>query len=212
MNSLKKFWSFLKEDSWQSWIISLILIVIIIKLIIFPSLSFISGTKLPLVVVESCSMYHSSTFEGWWESHKLWYEEKNISKSLFSSFSLKSGLNKGDIVFVKSPKNLKLGNIIIFQAEAKTKYPIIHRIVNLNTLETKGDNNPDQLKKTNNLPGVDETSISESQVIGKAYGKIPYLGWLKLAFFEPFKKDERKGFCKELGRSSDQNVKILVNP
>ena len=56
--SLKKFWAFLQEDSWQSWVVSLILIIIIIKFVFFPLLSFVTGTTLPLVVVESCSMYH----------------------------------------------------------------------------------------------------------------------------------------------------------
>jgi len=66
---LTKFWKFLNEDSWQSWIVSLILIVLFIKLILFPGLSYLTGSSLPLVVVESCSMYHESNFDSWWDKN-----------------------------------------------------------------------------------------------------------------------------------------------
>ena len=52
-NPLLKFWKFLKADTWQSWLISMILLVIIIKFIFFPLLSLITGSSLPLVVVDS---------------------------------------------------------------------------------------------------------------------------------------------------------------
>ena len=76
----KKFWKFLKKDTWQSWVVSLILAFIIIKFIFFPGLSFVMGTSLPLVVVESCSMYHEADFEKWWESNSAWYERNGITK------------------------------------------------------------------------------------------------------------------------------------
>ena len=100
MDSLKKFWKFLNEDSWQSWLVSLVLIVVIIKFIFFPALSFITQTPLPLVVVESCSMYHESNFEDWWEKNSGWYESKEIAYEEFKEFPFRSGLNKGDIIFV----------------------------------------------------------------------------------------------------------------
>lgn len=57
---LKKFWYLLwKDESWKGWIFSIIILFIFIKLIFFPSLNFLTGTKLPLAIVESCSMYHS---------------------------------------------------------------------------------------------------------------------------------------------------------
>lgn len=198
MNYLKEFWEFLKKDTWQSWIVSIILIVISIKIIFFPLLSLITGTSLPLVVVESCSMYHSSSFESWWNSNGVWYEDKNITKDKFSSFTLKNGLTKGDIVVVRGAKYPKQGEIIIFTPNVQTKsaYPIIHRVLTESPLSTKGDNNPEQLKGANNLQGVDETKIEREQVIGKAVIKIPLLGWIKLIFFEPLKPEQSRGFCK----------------
>ena len=61
--SLKKFWEFLKKDSWPSFMVSLILALIIIKFIFFPIMTLLTGTILPLVIVESCSMYHSESLD-----------------------------------------------------------------------------------------------------------------------------------------------------
>ncbi|MEK7083592.1 MAG: hypothetical protein AAB972_05450, partial [Patescibacteria group bacterium] len=90
--TLQKFWSFLKEDSWPSLLVSIIIIVIIIKFIFFPLLALITGSSLPLVVIESCSMYHNSQFENWWDQNSPLYEDKNITKQQFSKFPFKNGL------------------------------------------------------------------------------------------------------------------------
>ena len=185
-SKLKKFWKFLKEDTWQSWIVSIILIIIFIKLIFFPVLSLFTGSTLPLVVVESCSMYHESSFGDWWDRNKAWYESKNITEDNFKSFSFKNGLNKGDIIFVTAKKDYKIGDVIIFTAQ--TKHPLIHRIVTLSQIETKGDHNTNQLEI--------EKNIKKESILGKATLKIPLLGWIKLIFFEPFKPEQQRGLCK----------------
>lgn len=185
-NIIKDFWAFLKEDSWQSWLVSIILIVVGIKFIFFPLMALITGTALPLVVVESCSMYHESSFDEWWNQNSVWYESKGIMQSEFKDFSFKNGLNKGDIILVWGYSNYNIGDIMIFNAP--TKYPIIHRIISLEPLSTKGDHNVGQIE------GI-EKDIKENAIIGKAIAKIPYLGWVKLIFFEPFKSREQRGFC-----------------
>lgn len=183
---IKKFWEFLKKDTWPSWIVSIILIILFIKLIFFPLLSMITGTSLPLVVVESCSMYHESDFDEWWEKNKAWYEQKDIAKSDFESFPLKNGLNKGDIVFVLGKKNYEIGDVIIFNAP--TKHPLIHRAVSVNPTSTKGDHNTAQLEIESNIP--------KESILGRATLKIPLLGWIKLVFFEPFRPASQRGFCE----------------
>jgi signal peptidase I len=184
MNWLKKFWEFLKKDTLASWIVSLVLLFILIKFIIFPILSLITGSSLPLVVVESCSMYHNSDFEDWWYQNSAWYLSRNITKSDFTSFNLKSGLNKGDIVVVLGDKQPKIGEIIVYSA--RTQYPLIHRIVTLSPLGTKGDNNVEQLNIEQDIKGP---------IIGKAVARIPLIGWIKLIFLEPFKSAGQRGFC-----------------
>jgi hypothetical protein len=192
--ALRKFWKFLQEDSWPSWIVSIILVIILVRGVFFPILSFATGATLPLVVIESCSMYHETNFEQWWENNAKWYESKGISKEEFRSFIFKGGLNKGDIMLVWGKSEYKIGDILIFNAQ--TSHPLIHRIVSETPLSTKGDHNSEQLTKENNLQGINEVNINKNTIIGKAVGRIPLLGWAKLIFFEPFKSKSERGFCK----------------
>lgn len=196
-NPLRIFWEFLKEDSWTSWFVSLLLLVVLIRFIFFPTLSLVTGSALPLVVIESCSLYHKTSFDAWWNQNQEWYENKGISKSDFKSFPYKNGLNKGDIIFVWGKGNYNIGNIIIFEPNpgSTAGHPIIHRIISLDPIGTKGDHNSMQLTSNNNAQKIDETSIPENRVIGKATFKIPALGWIKLIFFEPFRPASERGFC-----------------
>ncbi len=190
----KKIWDFLwKDDSLLSWLFSLILAFIIVKFIFFPFLSLFLGTSMPLVVVESGSMHHPGSFIGnviglednfeiWWKEESKWYFNMGLNKTEAEKWPLKTGLEMGDIVVVSRKDNLKVGDIIIF--EAGKKHPIIHRIVKIKEIngkvyyETKGDNNSGQLSI--------EKSIPENAVIGKAVFRIPFLGWVKLAFVKLF--------------------------
>lgn len=186
-HGLQKFWRFLKQDTWQSWIVSLVLAFIFIKFIFFPILSWGFATKLPLVIVESCSMYHSSNdFDSWWTSNGGWYENRGISKADFEKMSFHNGLNKGDIVFVTGRGGYNVGNILIFNSNYQ--YPLIHRLIRTEPFDTKGDNNPSQLPA--------ELDIQTGEIVGKAWGKIPGLGWIKLIFFEGTKPEGQRGFCK----------------
>lgn len=185
-NWLRRFWEFLKEDTWQSMVVSLILAFIIIKFIFFPVLSFITGASMPLVIVESCSMHHSRSLAEILNDGI--YDQFGIGSENTSSFSFKNGLEKGDIIIVVSAKEAKVGNVIIFQGGQKN--PIIHRIVRIDEndlITTKGDNN------NGLLPA--EQGIKRENVIGKAVFRVPYLGWLKLIFYEPFRSASSRGFC-----------------
>jgi len=201
---IKKFWNYLKQDTWHSWLVSLIILYLVIRLVFFPLMSFVTGSPLPLVIVESCSMYHHSAFDNWWDTHSSWYEAKDISKEEFSAFSYKNGLNKGDILLVLKRDNYNEGDIIIFKPnpESTSPNPIIHRIISENPFATKGDNNLAQLSANNNLYRIDETSIPTSNILGKAVLRIPLAGWLKLIWIEPFRAEAERGLCVE-----NQNLK-----
>ncbi|MFA4960325.1 MAG: hypothetical protein WC548_01555 [Candidatus Pacearchaeota archaeon] len=189
--TLKKFWNFLRKDSWASIVVTLILAFIIIKYIFFPILSFLTGTPLPLVIVESCSMHHEKNgFEEIFDISNI-YEKNEITLDDTDDWTFQNGFNKGDIIFVVgTTNNVKIGDVIIFNAaRSLSPHPIIHRVVKTNeTLETKGDNNAGQLTQTNNPNMVDETNIEKNQIIGKAIFRIPYVGWVKLIWFELLKK------------------------
>ena len=182
---LHRFYHFLHEDSWQSWLVSCILIIGFIKLIFFPGLALLTGTPLPLVVVESCSMYHVGPFDDWYAANKEWYSSRQIRAENFSEFAFKNGINKGDIIFVIADKQPTIGDVIIFTST--TQYPIIHRMIADHPIQTKGDNNPSQLQQ--------ETNIQQEQVIGKAVVRIPLLGWVKLIFFDFNKPADLRGLC-----------------
>lgn len=197
----KKFWFIVwKDNSFKGWLISIIFLFIIIKFIFFPVLNLTTGTQLPLVIVESCSMYHQghliSNFNDWFARHETKYSNIDITKSEFNTFNLKRGFAKGDILFVVGvkPEKVKIGNVIIFNANYTN--PIIHRVVQINQKDGKyifstlGDNNNGQLDL--------EKQINQDQIIGKAVFNIaPYLGWGKLVFFEFRKAPQDRGFCKE---------------
>ena len=197
----EKFWFLVwKDDSPKGWIFSIIFLFIFIKFILFPGLSLITGTSLPLAIVESCSMYHDgnilSNFNKWYERHDSGYSQYGINNSDFQTFIFKNGFNKGDILFIIGAKTekLKKGDVIIFNANQQN--PVIHRIIDVKekngkrVFSTMGDNNHGQLSF--------EKEITEDKIIGKAVFKLaPYLGWGKLIFFEGRQPASNKGFCKE---------------
>jgi len=197
---LNKFWFLVwKDDSFKGWLISIIFIFIIIKFIFFPSLSFVTGTELPLAIVESCSMYHQGNFfsdyDAWWQNQQLKYFQFGITKGDFIKFPFKKGFNKGDILFIvgSKPEKIEIGDIIIFNSGVRST-PIIHRVVNIENknkeyiFSTIGDNNPSQISF--------EKSINENQIVGKAVFRIaPYLGWAKLAFYQINNKNDN-WLCK----------------
>ncbi len=197
----KKFWFLLwKDDSWKGWIFSIIFLFVFIKFLFFPALSLVTGTSLPLAIVESCSMYHKgnlfSDFDAWWEDHESKYSEFTINKLDFQDFKLKNGFNKGDILFIikADPEKLKVGDVIIF--EAGTEHPVIHRIVKISETDgsrifsTMGDN-------VGNVQSFEE-EITQDRLIGKAVIKaVPYMGWIKLALYEWKKPESKRGLCNE---------------
>lgn len=197
----KKFWFLLwKDDSFKGWVFSIVFLFIFIKFIFFPGLSLVTGTSLPLAIVESCSMYHKgnllSNFDSWWERHDDKYSAFIINELDFQDFPMKNGFNKGDILFIVGTKaeKLKEGDIIIFNANQRN--PIIHRIVDIKNVNgekifsTIGDNNNGQL--------TFEKSIREDMLVGKAVVKIaPYFGWVKLVFYDWQKPESERGFCNE---------------
>lgn len=202
---LKKIWEktwfiLWKDDSLKGWIFSIIFLFVFIKFIFFPVLSLVTGTSLPLAIVESCSMYHEgnvlSNYDNWWQEHETKYSKYDMEKEEFENFKFKNGFDKGDILFIieAKPEKLKIGDVIIFST--KQKNPVIHRIIEIENqngeyiFSTIGDNNNGQLSF--------EKNIKQEQLIGKSIFKIaPYIGWGKLIFFEASRPPSERGFCKE---------------
>lgn len=193
-NLFGKFWYFIwHEDSMESWMINIVLAFILIKYLVYPGLGFVFATTHPIVAVVSGSMYHGNGFDDYWINGGGWYDDNGVSKSLFNTFPMRNGFSKGDIMVLRgvSSKDLEIGDIIVFiSAQDRPRPdPIIHRIVAKNEVNgeiifgTKGDN-----YRTNNKPinGCDfngclyESDIKANQIIGKAFIRVPYLGYVKI--------------------------------
>jgi len=169
----KKVWHFIwEDDSIWSWLVNIILAVVIIKFVVYPGLGFALGTTHPIVAVVSGSMEHDGNFDSWWETQKSWYFDKTITKEMFVKYPFRNGFNKGDIMILYKPNDLKAGDVIVFRASRPE--PIIHRIILVGDgfYQTKGDHNSDST--------FDERNIKQSDIIGKAVFRIPYLGYIKI--------------------------------
>jgi len=187
-----RIWYFVwHEDSVWSWIVNIILAFIIIKYLVYPGLGLLFGTAFPIVAVVSESMEHPGGFDEWWQSpascpgrectQQEWYLNREINQNDFQEFPFKNGFNKGDIIVLlgNDPSKVEVGDVIVFQSGKE--YPIIHRAIaiesnNRISFQTKGDHNQDQI----NRDGLNEFYVSETQLLGKAAVRVPWLGYVKI--------------------------------
>lgn len=181
----KVWWFIWNDNSAASWIVNIILAYLIIKFIIYPGLGLVFGTNFPIVAVVSNSMEHHQGFDDWWDKNEDYYLSVNITKADFESYPFKNGFNRGDIMFLigKKPEDIKVGDVIVFQS--KKPYPIIHRAIgkdqmNMWVFQTKGDNNKAQIRDNE----LDETRVLETQLLGKAVLRVPWLGYVKIWFVD----------------------------
>ena len=208
---LGKAWYFIwDDDSALSWIVNIIIAFVLIKFLIYPGLGFVLGTSHPVVAVVSGSMEHTLSggticgqrpdgydagFDSFWAACGGFYSGFDIDKAKFEKFSFKNGFNTGDIIvlFGKKPEKVNVGDVIVFRADKPD--PIIHRVIKKWNedgkyyFSTKGDHNHDQL--------YFESRIGEDRVIGRAYFKIPWLGYIKIWFVDFLKMI---GLSNSLGR------------
>jgi len=177
---LGKVWHFIAHDeSWFSFAVDIVLVLLIGQFIVIPAFGFAFGTHFPFVAVVSSSMDHSDLqFDEWWQENGGWYHDNNITKLQFQSFYKYNGFERGDafVVFGLNKNPAKIGDILIFTIPGRPD-PIIHRVVAINadgTYQTKGDANPEQF--------AFEKSVTSEQIQGKAVAWAPYLGWPKTLF------------------------------
>lgn len=184
---LWKTWDFIWNDnSIWSWLANIVLAFVIIKFLVYPGLGLLLGSSYPIVAVVSSSMEHDGNFDEWWDSQKGFYISAEITKQDFLNYDFKNGFNKGDIMVLvgREPQDINIGEIIVFQSGRPD--PIIHRVIDkwddkgVYHFQTKGDNNNQQIKSSL----LDETDISEKQLLGKAVVRIPLLGYVKIWFVE----------------------------
>jgi hypothetical protein len=123
--------------------------------------------------------------------------EKVFESSVYDDYGLdlrdarnwifQNGFSKGDVIFVVGARDVEVGDVIVFNGGER--YPLIHRVVEVGEdgYTTKGDNNP--------VVYPFDKNIGEDQLVGKALFKVPFIGWMKLIFFEFGKNPPKRGFC-----------------
>jgi signal peptidase I len=182
-SELGKLWYFIWEDnSLLSWLVNILLAFVLIKFLVYPGLGLVLNTSHPVVAVVSNSMEHNDEFDKWWNSSQKLYGEYNITREDFINYKLSNGFNMGDIMVLRGsePQALKAGDVIVFFGSEPD--PIIHRVVDKweengkYYFRTKGDNNQGFVK--------DELRINEKQIVGKAWFRLPLLGYVKIIFTE----------------------------
>ncbi len=98
------------------------------------------------------------------------------------SESMEPILHKGDLVFILSPENLKVKDIIIYEPMQncfEAEKTIIHRIIGFaddGKFIIKGDHNP--------IP--DRCNVDKSQARGKVILAIPLLGYPRTILYDVF--------------------------
>ena len=97
----------------------------------------------------------------------------NIKFMVVQSGSMEPAIKMGSIIMVKPVKEYKIGDVITFGEATKVQESTTHRIYNIKVINeklvyiTKGD--------ANNTP--DTREIKKSEIIGKVFFNIPYLGY-----------------------------------
>lgn len=101
----------------------------------------------------------------------------NIQIKVVQSGSMEPAIKTGSVALIKSTSSYKIGDIITFEGNFKNakgqKVPTTHRIVEMRVERgnpiyiTKGDANEEQ----------DTKEVPQSQITGKVYITIPYLGY-----------------------------------
>ncbi len=187
----QKVWYFIwDDDSIWSWIVNIIIAFVLIKFIVYPGLGLMLGTTHPIVAVVSGSMEHHGSFDDWWVSQAAcgrtpcrqadWYINNNITEADFQEFPFKNGFNTGDIMILRSSDEVSVGDVIVFQSNRPD--PIIHRVIRIWDVDgemhfqTKGDAN------IASSLAIGEYDIPDDRVIGKAWIRVPLLGWIKIGF------------------------------
>lgn len=105
----------------------------------------------------------------------------NFKVLVVQSGSMEPVIHTGSIVIVKPASEYKIGDIITFGPNTKTKAPTTHRIHEIKvqngipTYITKGD--------ANNAPDTKE--IRKSEIIGKVLFSVPYAGYAVAAAKKP---------------------------
>jgi len=172
MDFLKKLWKFYwNDDSLISYAFFLVVTYLLFKFVLFPGFLLVTGLS-DIVAIMTPSMEHVG-FEDYYFYD--YFQTLNYTAGEINAFPYSNGLYVGDVVFVENTTDYEVGDIIVFYSPY---YPdkLIHRVISVNPLTTKGDNNPQSY--------AFDTHIST--VIGKVVFKLPWIGYPRYLMYAVF--------------------------
>ena len=190
LEKIKSFfkWIIFRTDP-LSYVAFFIFIYIVYNFIFTPLAIAITGSQTPILVILTPSMQHNHFNLEWYcEWWNLSYEK---CEKVWNSLPFPNGINVGDIVISVSPRDAKVGDVLVMKTSA-LPYPLVHRVIGLQCgnetikefvelrkypncrLITKGDNNP--------IP--DPYVIYYNQTLGKVAFVIPYLGLPRVLIYK----------------------------
>jgi signal peptidase I len=100
--------------------------------------------------------------------------EGNFEIKIVLSGSMEPSIKTGSVVVVKPVSRYEIGDVVTFGKDDRDNVPTTHRLIETRIVSgetrfvTKGDNNDDP----------DGREITESDIIGKVFLDIPYLGYI----------------------------------
>lgn len=150
-----------------------IILALAVAWLFYQGLAFAMNTPMPIVSVVSDSMYHKDNFDEWWSRNENYYKNVGIEKDGFSKFIVPNGFMRGDLIFLVGDKNLKPGDVIIYNLQGRG-ITIIHRVIEVkeNEVIAKGDNN-----------AIADPPVRKELIMGKAVLAMPLLGWPRLMLY-----------------------------
>ena len=212
-NVFNKIWNFLfEEDSIFSWITILIISFLLIKFVVYPILSLLFGTSLPLVTVVSGSMEHRTVSEcvSFDDANKecldysyvmcgnFYNESQEVDLDFYWNECSDKYLEK-DISFEEFqsfPFNngINTGDIVILFGTTPEDVSVgdvlvfrtSHKTPIIHRIIGKWSIQEKTFFKAkgdhNEKSLNDELAIREEQILGKAVFRIPLLGYIKIYF------------------------------
>lgn len=100
----------------------------------------------------------------------------NVEVKIVKSGSMEPTIPTGSVVIVAPATQYVANDVVTFGKDTKAEIPTTHRIISVNpstssglvTYVTKGDANEEQ----------DPTPVARSEVIGKVWAHVPYMGYV----------------------------------
>lgn len=100
------------------------------------------------------------------------------------SGSMEPAFYRGDLLFLKYPAKVDLGDITVYRTDDGQGIPIVHRVIEVDSgtgeFLTKGDNNPSD-DYSGGLYTRGKPRLKKEDIVGSVWAWLPYVGYVTIA-------------------------------